>query len=66
MVSEKAEFQVGHLIPGWVAALENMPVGSHWELVIPPELAYGENGIPMAGIGPNEVLIFDVELLEIQ
>jgi FKBP-type peptidyl-prolyl cis-trans isomerase FklB len=42
-----------------------MPVGSKWQAVIPPELAYGERG---AGrfIGPDETLIFDIELLEIK
>ena len=41
-----------------------MKVGDKWQLVIPPELAYGENGSPPV-IGPNAVLIFDIELLEI-
>lgn len=59
-----AEFPVGGVIPGWVEALQLMPVGSKWRLYIPQELAYGERG---AGgvIGPFEALIFDVELLEI-
>ena len=45
-------------------ALQKMKVGSKWMLYIPPELAYGENGSPPK-IGPNEVLVFEVELLEI-
>ena len=39
-----------------------MPVGSHWKLYIPPQMGYGERGVG-ADIGPNETLIFDVELL---
>jgi FKBP-type peptidyl-prolyl cis-trans isomerase FklB len=59
-----AEFVVGGVIKGWQMALQEMKVGSKWMLYIPPELAYGENGSPPA-IGPNEVLVFEVELLEI-
>lgn len=50
------------LIAGWKEALKLMPVGSHWKLYIPPQLAYGERGVG-ADIGPNETLVFDVELL---
>ena len=59
------EFRVGGVIKGWQEALQLMPVGSKWQLWIPPELAYGTKG---AGgvIGPNEVLSFEVELLEIK
>lgn len=62
--NEPAEFGVSQVIPGWTEALQLMPVGSKWILYIPPALAYGEKG---AGgvIGPNEALIFEVELLEI-
>ncbi len=61
---EPAVFPVNAVIPGWVEALQLMPVGSKWRLFIPPELAYGEQG---AGgvIGPNSTLVFDLELLEI-
>jgi FKBP-type peptidyl-prolyl cis-trans isomerase FklB len=60
-----ASFQVDGVIPGWVEALQLMPVGSKWRLVIPPSLAYGQRG---AGnkIGPNQALIFEVELLSIE
>ena len=42
-----------------------MVVGDKWTFIIPSSLAYGANGIPQAGIGPNATLIFEVELLEI-
>lgn len=57
-------FPVNGVIPGWVEALKLMKVGSIWELYIPASLAYGEQGAPPA-IGPNETLIFKVELLGI-
>jgi FKBP-type peptidyl-prolyl cis-trans isomerase len=61
---EPAEFQVDQVIKGWSEALQLMSVGSKMNLVIPTELAYGENGAaPM--IEPNSVLIFDVEMLSI-
>jgi FKBP-type peptidyl-prolyl cis-trans isomerase FklB len=52
------------VIPGWKEALTLMPVGSKWQLFIPPNLAYGSQ--PMDPIGPNSVLIFEVELLSIK
>lgn len=58
-----ATFGVTQVIPGWVEALQLMKVGAKYRLFIPSQLAYGEQG---AGpIGPNQTLIFDVELLEI-
>jgi len=62
---EPVVFGVGGVIPGWVEALQLMPVGSKYKLFIPPQLAYGERG---AGdkIGPNSTLIFEVELLSIE
>ena len=61
---EPATFGVSQVIPGWVEALQLMPVGSKWRLFIPSNLAYGEHG---AGdvIEPKSTLIFDVELLDI-
>jgi FKBP-type peptidyl-prolyl cis-trans isomerase len=62
--NQTASFGVTQVIPGWVEALQLMPVGSKWKLVIPSELAYGAGG---AGgtIGPNATLIFEVELISI-
>lgn len=58
-------FKLTQVIPGWREALKNMPVGSKWQLVIPAEQAYGARGAGNA-IGPNETLIFEVELVAIQ
>ncbi len=62
---QPAEFPVNGVIKGWTEALQMMPVGSKWELVIPPELAYGSHGAG-SSIGPNAVLVFEVELLAIK
>lgn len=62
---QPATFKVTGVIAGWREALKLMPVGSKWQLFIPPQLAYGERG---AGrdIGPNATLIFEIELLAIK
>ncbi|MBN2444703.1 MAG: FKBP-type peptidyl-prolyl cis-trans isomerase [Spirochaetales bacterium] len=62
---EPIEFNVGGVIPGWTEALQLINVGSKYKIFIPSNLAYGEQG---AGgqIGPNEVLIFELELLAIK
>jgi FKBP-type peptidyl-prolyl cis-trans isomerase FklB len=62
---QPATFGVGQVIKGWTEALQMMPVGSTWRLYIPSELAYGERGAG-SDIGPNEVLVFDIELLGIE
>ena len=62
---EPISFPVQGVIQGWQEALQLMPVGSKWEVFIPAELAYGPNGAGQA-IGPNETLIFHVELLNIK
>ncbi len=60
-----ATLKASALIAGWKQALSMMPVGSKWHIVIPSQLAYGERGVG-ADIGPNEVLVFDVELVAIK
>ncbi len=62
---EPATFRVNQVIKGWQTALQKMKVGDKWMLYIPSDLAYGERG-SQGAIGPHEVLIFEVELLEIQ
>jgi FKBP-type peptidyl-prolyl cis-trans isomerase FklB len=62
---QPATFQVNGVIKGWTEALQLMPVGSKWQLVIPSDLAYGDRGAGQQ-IGPNSTLIFEVELLSIQ
>ena len=60
-----AVFGLKHIIPGWQEALPMMKVGDKWKLFLPPELGYGEQGAG-GDIGPNEVLIFEVELLDVK
>ena len=62
---EPIEFPLNRVISGWTEILQLMPTGSKWRVYIPSDMAYGPNG---AGgvIGPNETLIFDIELLEIR
>jgi FKBP-type peptidyl-prolyl cis-trans isomerase FkpA len=61
---EPIEFGVGGVIPGFSEALQLMPVGSQYRVVIPGELGYGAAGTG-GDIGPNATLIFEIELLEI-
>lgn len=62
---QTATFPVNGVIEGWKEALQKMKVGGKWQLFVPSKLAYGERG---AGrdIGPNQALIFEVELLDIK
>ena len=62
---EPITFPVGGVIQGWQEALALMPQGSKWQLYIPSDLAYGAAGSPPV-IGPNAVLLFTMELLEIK
>jgi len=60
---EPATMPLQGVIPGWQEGLQLMPVGSKYKFWIPAKLAYGEQAPPM--IGPNQMLMFEVELLEI-
>lgn len=62
---EPIVFAVNQVIPGWKEAMQLIPVGSKVRLVIPAELAYGEQGV-MPKIEPNSVLVFEVELHSIE
>jgi len=65
-----ATVSVSAVIPGWKEGLKLMPVGSTWKLFVPPQLAYGERGVPgktaATTVAPNEPLVFEVELLAIK
>lgn len=60
---EPAKFPLRNVIPGWKEGLQLMKIGSKYKFYIPSELGYGEYGDQSGKIGPNEVLIFDVELI---
>jgi FKBP-type peptidyl-prolyl cis-trans isomerase FklB len=62
---QPATFKVNGVIKGWTEALQLMKTGAEWELFIPSNLAYGERGAGR-NIGPNETLVFEVELLSIK
>ena len=61
---QPTQFSVRGVIAGWTEALQMMPVGSKWQLFIPGDLAYGASG-RRPPIGPNQPLLFDIELKEI-
>lgn len=58
-------FKVGDVIKGWQDVLPLMRVGDHWQIFVPPALAYGERGQPPR-IGPNEALVFELKLIAIK
>lgn len=60
---QPATFPSDRLIRGWVEALPLMRVGETWELYIPPDLGYGSRGTPGGPIGPNQALVFQLELV---
>ncbi|MBI5686247.1 MAG: FKBP-type peptidyl-prolyl cis-trans isomerase [Verrucomicrobia bacterium] len=61
---QPATHQMSRIIPGWKEALKLMPEGSKWQLVVPPQLAYGARGF--ANVGPNATLVFELELLSVE
>jgi FKBP-type peptidyl-prolyl cis-trans isomerase FklB len=62
---QPATFPLNQVIKGWQEALQIMPIGSTWEIYVPANLAYGEQGIGGV-IGPNQTLIFKINLLSIK
>jgi len=60
-----ATFAVNGVIKGWTEALQLMHVGDKFKIYVPSELAYGTHGAPPR-IGPNQALVFDVELLKVE
>ena len=62
---EPVHFKVGDVIKGWQDVLLQMRAGDHWQIFVPPELAYGERGQPPR-IGPNEALVFELKLVDIK
>ena len=61
---QSISFPLNAVIKGWTEGLQLMPTGSKFQFFIPPDLAYGLNAPP--SIGPNQVLIFDVELINVE
>ncbi|HEX5487674.1 MAG TPA: FKBP-type peptidyl-prolyl cis-trans isomerase [Rhodanobacteraceae bacterium] len=57
-------FPVNQMIPGWRQIITRMHVGDHWQVFIPPDQAYGIRG-DLPRIGPNEALVFDIHLLDV-
>ncbi len=62
---EPATFTVGGVIPGWTEALQLMKEGDKWQIVVPAKLGYGAHGDGRV-VGPNEVLVFEIELLAVK
>jgi len=62
---EPTSFPVEGVIAGWTEALQLMKPGDKWQLFVPPELAYGARGTPDGKIGPNQTLVFEVELISV-
>jgi FKBP-type peptidyl-prolyl cis-trans isomerase len=61
-----ATFALNQVITGWTEALTLMNEGSKWQIVVPSNLGYGPVGMPGSPIGPNAVLVFEIELLTVQ
>lgn len=63
---QPATFGLTQVIAGWTEGVQLMSVGSKYEFFVPADLGYGDRGTPGGPIGPNAVLIFEVELLGIE
>ena len=60
---EPVKFKVNEVIKGWQESLSRMKVGDHWQIFVPPDMAYGERGQPPR-IGPNQALVFDIKVID--
>jgi FKBP-type peptidyl-prolyl cis-trans isomerase FklB len=63
---EPITFGVTQVIKGWQEALQLMKEGDKWRVFIPSDMAYGPRGTPGGPIGPNEALVFEIELLHVK
>lgn len=63
---EPIEFPLNGVIAGWTEGVQLMKEGAKYQFVIPSDLAYGRRGTPGGPIGPDETLIFEVELLKVR
>ena len=59
---EPVKFKVNEVIKGWQESLSRMKVGDHWQIFVPPDMAYGERGQPPR-IGPNQALVVDIKVI---
>ncbi len=64
--NQPISFPLNHVITGWTEGVQLMKEGAKYRFVIPSELAYGADGTPGGPIGPDETLIFEVELLKVR
>ena len=64
--SSPIEFPLNRVIPGWTEGVQLMKEGAKYKFFVPSNLAYGKTGTPGGPIGPDETLIFDVELLKVK
>ena len=62
--NQPATFKVDSVLKGWQEVLPLMKIGDHWQIFLPPDLAYGLRG--QGPIGPNEALVFDIKLVDVK
>jgi FKBP-type peptidyl-prolyl cis-trans isomerase FkpA len=62
---EPISFRLNQVIPGWTEGVQLMKEGGKYKFFIPSKLAYGSRGTPGGPIGPDETLVFEVELLKV-